>query len=51
MFNSLINLTKNVVDVVVAPIEMAVDLTNAAVKPIADGLNEVVQEVKDISSD
>lgn len=51
MFNSLINLTKNLTDIITAPVEIVVDLTNAAIKPIADGLSEVVQEVKDMSSD
>jgi len=51
LFDSVINLTKNVTDIVVAPVEIAVDLTNAAVKPLADAANEVVEDTKEALDD
>lgn len=50
LFDSVLDLTKNVADVAIAPIEIAVDVTNAAIKPVADLANETVEEVKDATS-
>jgi hypothetical protein len=46
MFKSLICLATDVVKIAAAPVEIAVDLTRAATKPIADAAREVVAEVK-----
>ena len=46
LFKSLVDLTENVVDIAIAPVEIAIDVTNAAIKPVADLANEVVEEVK-----
>jgi hypothetical protein len=47
MFGSLFELATNVAKVVVAPIEVVAHVANAAVKPIAEGVAEVVKDVKD----
>lgn len=49
LFDSLANLVGNVATVVVKPVEVAVDLTNAAVKPIAETAEEIAQSVKDMT--
>lgn len=46
LFNSLTELTTDVVKVVAAPVEMAVDLVDAAVKPIAEVAEEFKEDVK-----
>lgn len=46
MFKSLIELATNVVKIVAAPVEIALDLTRAATQPIAEAAREVVAEVK-----
>lgn len=46
LFDSLTDLTKNVVDIVKAPVEIAVDVAKGATKPMADMANEVVEDVK-----
>lgn len=48
LFDSIADLATNVVKVAAAPIEVAVDLTNAVVKPMADAAEVVVQDVKSI---
>ena len=47
MFKSLFELTKDVVDVVTAPVEVVLDIADAAVKPIAEAARDIVVEVKD----
>ncbi len=49
LLGSAFDLATNVVKVVAAPVEVVVDLANAAVKPIAEVAEELVQEVKDLS--
>ncbi len=48
LFDSLADLTKNVASVVVAPVEIAADVANAAVKPIKELTDEMKHEVKDL---
>ena len=48
LVESTFNLTKNVVDIVVAPVEITVDLAEKATKEVADMTNELVEEVKDL---
>ena len=51
MFDALIDLTKNVVKVAAAPVEVALDVANAVVEPVAevaeDGTKEVKKALKD----
>jgi hypothetical protein len=47
MFGNLFDLATNVVKVVVAPVEVVAHVANAAVKPIAEGVAEVVKDVKE----
>lgn len=49
MFGSLFDLTKNVVSVVTTPIEIAVEVVNAGVKPIKEALEEIKDDVRDWS--
>lgn len=46
MFKSLVNLTKDVVDIATAPIEIALDVTRGITKPIAEEAKEVVDDIK-----
>jgi hypothetical protein len=46
MIKSLFNLTKDVAEIVTAPIEIAADLTRTVTKPVADTLKEIAEEVK-----
>ncbi len=51
MFKSLLGLTGDVVKVATAPIEVAADLTRAAVKPIVEVAEDVVKDVKELTDD
>ena len=51
MFGSLIGIVTDVVKVVAAPIEIAVDVTRVVTKPIADLAEEAVSEVKEATRD
>jgi hypothetical protein len=46
LLNSVIDLATNTATVVLKPVEIAVDLTNAAVKPLAEVAKDVADEVK-----
>lgn len=46
IFDSLTDLTKDVFEVVSAPIEVVVDIADASIKPIADAAKEIKDEVK-----
>lgn len=48
LFKSLTDLAGDVAAVVVAPIEMAVDLTGAAVKPLAEAANDLTDDIKSL---
>lgn len=48
LLDSLIDLTKDVAQVVTAPLEIVVDVADAAVKPIADAAKGVVDDVKSL---
>lgn len=47
IFQSLFDLGKNVADVVLAPVEIVVDVAEAITKPVAEAAQEVVQDVKE----
>jgi len=47
LFDSLVDLGKDVFDIVKAPVEIAVDVTGAVVKPVADTAREVVADIKE----
>jgi len=49
LFDSLAELTTNVVKVATAPIEVAVDLTNAVVKPMAEAAQFITEDIKSIN--
>lgn len=49
LFDSIGSLVGNVAKVVIAPVEIVADLGNAIVKPIADGAEALVDEVKDLT--
>ena len=51
MFGSLGKLVGDVVDVVTAPVEVALDVTRLVTKPIADAAQTVAKEVKEITTD
>ena len=47
MFKSLFSLAEDIVDIAVAPVEIAVDLTRAVTKPVAEAAQEAVDAVKE----
>lgn len=47
LLKSITELATDVVKVVAAPIEAAVDLADAVVKPLADAAQEVAKDIKD----
>ena len=49
LFDSLTDLVGNVTRVVVTPVEIVADVANAVVKPIADGVETIKDEVKDLT--
>jgi hypothetical protein len=49
LLDSLTNLVSDVVTVALKPAEIVLDLTDAAVKPLADGLTEIANDVKDLT--
>jgi hypothetical protein len=48
LLNSVVSLASDVVKVVIAPVEMAVDLAGAAVKPIAEVAKELTKDIKSL---
>ena len=48
LFDSVFDLTKDVLKVASAPVEMVVDLAGAAVKPIAEVAQELTYDVKSL---
>lgn len=48
LFESVFDLTTDVVKVAAAPVEVAVDLAGAVVKPISEVAGEIVDEVKSL---
>lgn len=46
MFGSLFDLATNVVKIAVAPIEVVATVANAAVKPVAKEITELVKDLK-----
>lgn len=44
LIGKTVNLTKDVVDIAVAPVEIAVDLTAEAIKPVKEVTDEIVEE-------
>lgn len=51
MFGSLLNIVKDVATVVTAPVEIALDVTSAVTKPIADTVSETVKGIKEELTD
>jgi hypothetical protein len=51
IFESLVQLAEDTVDIIAAPVEMAVDLVGAAVKPVAEVARELVEDVKSLKDD
>lgn len=47
-FDSVIVLTKDVFEVVTTPVEIAVDLADAIVKPMAEAAKEMKDDVKSL---
>jgi hypothetical protein len=48
LFESVVDLTTDIVKVVAAPVEVAVDLAGAVVKPVAEVVGEIVEDVKSL---
>jgi hypothetical protein len=48
LLKSVAELTGNVAKVVVAPVEIAVDLAAAATKPLAEAAEELTKDVKSL---
>ena len=46
MFKSLFELTKDVVDIAIAPVEIAVDVAREVTKPVAELAKDIVEEFK-----
>ena len=47
-FDSVIVLTKDVFEVVTTPVEIAVDLADAAIKPMAEAAKEIKDDIKSL---
>lgn len=47
MLSSLLGIVTDVAKVAIAPVEIAVELTRAVTKPVADAATELVKDVKD----
>jgi len=48
LLKSVVELTTDVVKVVAAPVEMAVDLADAAVKPLVEVAKDLTDEIKQL---
>ena len=46
LLKSIFNVAKDVTEIALAPVEIAVDLTRQVTKPIAEAAKEVVEDVK-----
>lgn len=46
--DSVIELTKDVFEVVSTPVEIAVDLADAAIKPMAEAAKEIKDDIKSL---
>lgn len=51
MFKSLLGIVEDTARIVTAPVEVALDLTSAVTKPVADLSQDVVDEVKEATED
>lgn len=51
MLGSLFNLGKDLVEIVIAPVEIAVDATRVVTKPLADAAKEASTMVKDLTKE
>lgn len=51
MFKSLVGITTDLVKIAAAPVQVAVDLTRAVTKPIADAAQDVAQGVNEAVTD
>lgn len=48
LFKSVVDLATDVATVAVAPVEIVVDLADAAVKPLADAAKDLAKDVKSL---
>lgn len=48
IFDSVIGLTKDVFEVVSTPVEIAIDLADAVVKPMAQAAKEIKDDIKSL---
>ena len=51
LLSSVVNLASDVVKVVAAPVQIAVDVVDAVVKPVADVAQDLAKDVKDSLKD
>lgn len=51
MLGSLLGVATDLIKIAAAPVEIAVDITRAATKPVADAAQEVAKEVKDLTKE
>ncbi|MEZ0147970.1 MAG: hypothetical protein AB9Q19_01420 [Candidatus Reddybacter sp.] len=51
MFKSLFGIVEDVVKVVAAPVEIAVDVARVATKPVGDLAQAAAKEVKEVTKD
>jgi hypothetical protein len=49
LFDSILGVVENVTTVVVAPVEIAADLAQAATKPVAEAAEQLVEDVKQLT--
>jgi len=49
LLKGVVELTRNVAEVALTPVEVVVDLANAATQPLADAAKEIKQDIKDLS--
>lgn len=49
-FGSLVSLATNVVGIAVAPIVLVVEVADAALKPVAEVVKDLAQDIKDAVS-
>ena len=48
LFKSVVELLVDTIDIVATPVEMAVDLADAAIKPISEVAKELARDIKSL---
>jgi len=51
MFGSLLKLTKDVAEIVTAPVEIAIDAARVVTKPTADMVQDAVKDLKEATEE